>query len=113
MAALQRRAHQSDIADTFERVVGAADLIGAALGQIDEVRNEIAANVFRIDEMRHAEALAPRLLVRIEIDADDHVGADEAEPLDHIEPDTAKTEDDALGAGLDLRGIDDRADAGG
>jgi hypothetical protein len=47
----------------------------------------------------------PRPLVRVEIDADDHVGADEAQPLDDVEPDPAETEDDAFRARLDLGGI--------
>ena len=105
--------HQVDVADAFEGVVGAADLVGAALGHIDEMGDEIAADLLRIDEMRHAEALAPRFLFRVEIDADDHVGADEPQPLDDVEPDAAEPEHDALGARLDLGGVDDRADAGG
>src|ERR1700728_2555371 len=58
VAALQRRAHQIDVADAFERVIGAADLIGAAFGHVDEMRHEITADVFRIDEMRHAKSSA-------------------------------------------------------
>ncbi len=68
---------------------------------------------FGIDEVRHAEAFAPGLLVRIDVDADDHVGAGEAKALDDVKPDAAEAEDDSLGAGLDLCGIDDCADAGG
>src|SRR4029077_7332086 len=75
--------------------------------------DEIAFNLVRIDEVRHAEALAPGLLFRVEIDADDHVGADKAQALDHVEPDAAEPEDDAFCAWLDLGGVDDSADAGG
>ena len=113
MAAFERDAHQFDIADAFERVVGAADLVVAALGHVDQMRHEIGADLGRIDEMRHAEAFAPGLLVRIEIDADDHVGAGKFQALNDIEPDAAEPEHDAFGAGLDLGGIDHRADAGG
>src|SRR6202035_4965982 len=102
MAALQSHAHESDIADAFEGVVGAADLVGAALGHVHEMSDEIAADVLRIDEMGHAEAFAPGFLFRIEIDADDHVGADEAQALDDVEPDAAEAEDDALRPRLDL-----------
>ena len=54
--------------------------------------------------------LAPR---RIDVDADDHVGADHARALDHVEADAAEAEHHDLGARLDLRGVDHRADAGG
>ena len=113
VAAFQRRAHQVDVADALECVIGAPDLVGAALGHVDEVRHEVAADVFRIDEVRHAEALTPGLFIGISVDADYHVGADEAQALDHIEPDAAEAEDNALGAGLDLGGVDDGADARG
>ena len=63
--------------------------------------------------MRHAEALAPCLAVIVDVDADDHVGAGEPQALQHVEPDAAEAEHDRLGALLDLRGVDDGADAGG
>src|ERR1044071_6154670 len=37
MAALQGGAHQLDVADAFERVVAAADLVGRGLGEIDQI----------------------------------------------------------------------------
>jgi hypothetical protein len=73
---------------------------------------QIAADLFRIDEMRHAETLAPLLLGVVEVDADDHVGAGKPQPLDDVEADAAEPEDNALGAGLHLGGIED-GDAGG
>ena len=85
-------AHDLHIADAFEGVVG------AAAGQFDEMGDEIALDVVRIDEMRHAEALAPGLAVVVEIDADDHVGADKPQALDDIEADAAEPEDDAVRA---------------
>ena len=63
--------------------------------------------------MRHAEFLGQRPPLRVEVDADDHVGADHAGALDDVEPDAAEPEDDDVGAGLDLGGVDHRADAGG
>ena len=63
--------------------------------------------------MRHAEALAPFLLAVVDVDADDHVGAGKPQPLDDVEADAAEPEHDGLGAGLDLRGVEDGADAGG
>ena len=59
-------AHQLDVADAFEGVVAAADLVGRRLGQVDEIGHEVAADLLRVDEMRHAEALAPCLLVVVE-----------------------------------------------
>ncbi len=63
--------------------------------------------------MRHAEALAPGLLVVVDVDADDHVGAGEPQALDDVEADAAEAEDDRRRARLDLGGVDDGADAGG
>ena len=42
MAAFERRPHQMNIADAFEAVVGAANLVGAALSHVDEVRHQLA-----------------------------------------------------------------------
>src|SRR6516164_7074200 len=78
MAAFERNSHQIDVAHAFKGIIGAADLVGVAFSHVDEMGDEIAADFRRIDEMRHAEALAPGFLFRIEIDANDHVGADEA-----------------------------------
>src|SRR6056297_1692375 len=55
VAAFQRLAHDLGIADAFEAVVG------AAAGQLDQIGDDIAVNPVRIDEMGHAEALAPGL----------------------------------------------------
>jgi hypothetical protein len=62
--------------------------------------------------MGHAEALAPGLLVVVDVDADDHVGAGKLQALDDVEADAAEAEDDGGRADLDLGGVDDRADAG-
>jgi hypothetical protein len=59
------------------------------------------------------EALAPLLLGVVDVDADDHVGAGEPQPLDDVEADTAEPEHDALRAGFHLGGIEDGTDAGG
>src|SRR3979490_910021 len=92
MAAFQRLAHRVDIADAFEAV------IGAAAGQIDQIRHEVALHLARVDEMRHAELLGQRPPARVEVDPDDHVGADHAAALHDIEADAAKAEPDAAGA---------------
>src|SRR6185437_12031143 len=107
MAAFERLAHHIDIADAFEAV------IGAAIDQRLEMRDEIAADLFRIHKMRHAEFLGERLAPRIGVDANDLVGADHARALHDIEADAAEAEDHDVRARLDLRRVDDRADAGG
>ncbi len=61
MGAFERLAHEINIADALEGVIGAADLVGAALGHVDEMGDEVAADLLRIDEVRHAEALTPPL----------------------------------------------------
>ncbi len=63
--------------------------------------------------MRHAEAFAPGLALVVEVDTNDHVGACEAQALQHVEPDAAESEHDGLRALLDFRSVDDSADTGG
>ena len=93
-AGFQRLAHDGRVAGAVEGVVGAADLVGAALGQVDQIGHEVAGDLLGVDEMRHAEALAPGFLRVVEVDADDHVGAGEAQTLDDVEADAAEAEDD-------------------
>ena len=90
VAGLKRLAHDIDIARAVERVVG------APAGQVDEIGDEIVARLARVDEMRHAEALAPGFTLGVEVDADDHVGADEPQPLHDVEPDAAEAEHDGV-----------------
>ena len=59
MAAFQRLAHQLGVADAFEGI------IGAAVGQLDEMRHEVLGpERLGIDEVRHAELAAERLARR-------------------------------------------------
>src|SRR6476646_2946718 len=113
VTAFQSGAHQLDIADAFEGVVAAADLIGRGLCEIDQIGHEIAADFLRIDEMRHAESLAPLFLVVVGVDADDHVGAGEPQALDHVQSDAAEPEHRAFRPGRHLRGVEHRTDTGG
>ncbi len=64
--------------------------------------------------MSHAELLgnAP-CACRIDVDADDLVGADHLRALNDVQADTAEAEHHDIGARLDLGGLDDSADAGG
>ena len=63
--------------------------------------------------MGHAELLGHGLALRVDVDADDLVGARHARALDDVQADAAEAEHDDVRARLDLRGVDDRADAGG
>src|SRR5215217_7323046 len=68
MAAFQRLAHQLGVADAFEAVVG------AAVGQLDEVGDQVLGpQCPGIDEVGHAELAAQCLALAIEVDAHDHV----------------------------------------
>src|SRR5690606_6906835 len=77
VAGLQRHAHDVDVARAVECIVGTADLVRPALRHVHEMGDEVAADLLRIDEVRHAEALAPGLLLVVDVDADDHVGPGE------------------------------------
>src|SRR3984957_19891942 len=107
MAALERLAHDVDVAEALETV------IRAAVRERDEVRDQVAFDLFGIDEVGHAEFFGELLAPRIDVDADDLVGADEMRALDHIETDAAQSEHHHIGARLDLCGFHHGADAGG
>src|SRR5207302_6831406 len=74
--AFERLAHDVDIADALEAV------IGAALRQVYEMRDEVTLNLLRVDEMRHSEFFGHFPPLWIEIDADDHVGPGHTGALD-------------------------------
>src|SRR5665213_2993184 len=107
MTGFQRLAHHGGVAGAVEGVVG------AAVGQRHQVRDDIAVDLLGIDEMGHAETAAPLLLGIVEVDADDLVGAHHPRALDHVEPDAAEAEHHHIGARGHLGGIDHRTDAGG
>src|SRR3954464_2186372 len=99
MAGLERLAHHAGIAGTVEGV------IGTAVGQSDQMLDDVAADLGRIDEVGHAEAAAPVFLGVVEIDTDDLVRADHLGALDDVEPDSAEPEHHHVGARGDLGGI--------
>src|SRR6476469_3275345 len=66
-----------------------------------------------INEMSHPETAAPILLGIVKGDTDDLVGAHQPGALDHVQPNTAKSEHDHVGAWCHLGGVDHGADAGG
>src|SRR5450631_1879383 len=103
MRALQRLAHEIDVADALETVVG------AAVGECDQVRDEIAADLFGVHEMSQAKFLSEGLTSRIQIHTDDFVCTHHACALNDIETDPAQTEHHDIRPSLDLGGIDYRA----
>ena len=107
VAALEGLPHQGRVADALEGVVR------AAVGEGDQVLDEVAVDLLGVDEVGHAHRLAEGLLVVVDVDADDHVGADHARALDHGEAHAAEAEDDDVGAGFHLGGVEDRAETGG
>src|SRR5205814_231034 len=105
VTALERLPHHLHVADALEAV------IGAALGEVDEVRNQVAADVARIHEVRHAESFGERAPTRVQVDADDLLGAHEPRALHDVEADAAEAEYDDARSRLDLRGVDHGANA--
>ena len=54
----ERDARHGDVAGAVERVVGAADLVVAALCQVDEAGHEVGADLLGIDEVSGGRAKA-------------------------------------------------------
>ena len=108
MAAFERLAHRRRQADALEGE------IGAPAGQVDDrLDHLVAADLVGVDVVGHAELVGHLGLGRIEVDADDLVGARHPGALDDVETDATEPEHRDIGAGPDLRGVDHGADAGG
>src|SRR5262249_32370750 len=107
MAALERLAHEIDVADALEAVVR------ATLGETHEVLYEIALDLLGVDEVRHAKFLRERLAPRIDVDTDNLVRAGQTRTLDDIQSDAPQAEHHDVRTGLDLGSIDHRTDPGG
>ena len=63
--------------------------------------------------MGHAKTFGQGLSIRININTDNHIGADKARALDHVKTDATKAEHHYIGSGFDFRRVDHSADAGG
>src|SRR3954452_3775764 len=81
MAGFECLAHHGGVAGAVEGKVC------TAVGQPDQMLNDVPADLGRIDEMRHAELAAPRVLGVVDVDADDFVGAHHPGALNDVEPD--------------------------
>ena len=106
VAALEGGAHDLDVADALERVVD------ATVRQIDDDLLDRVVVVGRVDEVRGAEGTREVELGRVDVDRDDPAGLRHHGPLDHGQADAAQAEDRDRGAGLNLGGVQHRADAG-
>src|SRR5277367_2396682 len=106
LTALERLAHQLDVADALERK------IRATARQVHDMRNQVALDLGRIHEMRETELLRYRLARRIKIDAHDHRGARHPRSLHDVEPDPAEPEHHHPIAGSYLRRVQHGADSG-
>src|SRR5690606_6783586 len=105
VAALERRAHEVDVADRFERVVD------SAVRHVDDDLLNRLVVVLRIDEVRGAERARHLLLGGVDVDRDDASGFRHDGTLDAAQAHAAQTENRNRRAGLHLRGVDDGADA--
>ena len=74
MRALQRLAHQGRVLPTHSKEKSAP-----AAGELDQVPDHVAlgSKIFRVHEVRHAEAARHLLARGVDIDAHDHPGTDE------------------------------------
>src|SRR5690606_23972813 len=94
------------------RIAGAAEgIIRPAVEHVDD-RFDHVARIAGVDEVGHTELAAPLLLVGIDVDAHNAVGAGHLRALDHVEPDPAEAEHHDIVAGGHLGRIDHRTDAG-
>ena len=92
MATLEGLAHNVDVTDTFKAVVC------TTAGQLDQMRHQIAFDFTGVNEVGHAELLAPGFLVVVHVYADDLIGADHAQTLDHVQANATQTEYDCITA---------------
>src|SRR5260221_7629824 len=106
VAALERVANGGVFADEFEAVVGAA--IGELQDGVDHV-----GHARRVDEVGHAELAPERLARGIQVDADDPTRPPNPRAWTHVQADAAQPEHRDVRAGLDLRGEEHGAHAGG
>ena len=100
-------AHYADISSRIECV------IGPALGQGDQMRDQIARHFRRVHEIGHAETGGHIKLAVVQVHANDLISPGKPQALDHVQPDPAQTKDNRAAADLDLGGVDDSADARG
>ena len=107
VAALQRLAHDLDIADAFKRVVH------SAISHILDGVHHVAGDLRRVEGIGCAQRGRHGEFVRVDIDSDDPAGLGHDRTLDHRQTDPAEAEDGDCRTRLDLGSIQHRADASG
>ena len=108
MAALERLAHHVDVADALEAVVG------AAAGELDQVRRRgRPATSFGLTKCVRPNLRASASRAGLRSTPTIMLAPTMPRALHDVEADAAQAEHDDVGAGLDLRRVDHRADAGG
>ena len=101
MARLQRSAHHAHIPRAIERI------IAAAVRHLDQLLLDTLVPQFRrVDEIRRAELLAPRLFPVVDVHDDDLRGPVLDRALDDRQPDAAGAEDGDVGSRFHARGHD-------
>ena len=86
-------------------VAGAVEgVVGAAVGEPDEMLDDVAADLGRVDEMRHAEARGPIPRLESLMSTPTILSAPTIlRALDDVEPDAAESEHHDVGARRDFR----------
>src|SRR5580704_7365875 len=107
VATLERLAHEINVAHALEAVVR------AAVRERNQVLHEVPLDFLRVHEVRHAELLRERLAPRVDVHANDLVGADEVRALNHVQADTTEAKHHDIRTRLDLGSVNDRANARG
>jgi len=111
MAAFQRRAHELHIAYAFEGAVGAADWSAPLLVKFTRWATRSPPTSSGLTKYVMPKRSPQAFLSGLR--STPMIMSAPTQPLDDVEPDPAETEDDDIGAGLYLGGIDHCADAGG
>src|SRR5690606_11165941 len=88
--ALEGLTHDFDVTDTFEAVVHAASHLDDGVHHV--------LNVFRVNEVGHAELTAEGFAFRVQVHTDDAAGTSQFCTLDYVQTDTAQTEHGHSGA---------------
>ena len=95
MTALQRLTHHISIARCVKGV------IRTAIGELNDFFNHIVrADLFDIDEVRHAEITGDLFAPRIYINADNLVGSNQFRALNNVKTNPAETKDSNIRARL-------------
>src|SRR5690606_11267242 len=85
VAAFQRLTHNLGVANALEGIVN------AAIGQLNDVIHHVF-DLVRVHEMGHAEFTGHGFACRVQINANDFIGAHHFGPLDHVQANATQPE---------------------